>query len=311
MTTTSRSPTSTRTSPPTRGHRCTEEPHPRIARIREIDPGVEVTALPALTPAGAHPGARRRRPHHRLRRPRRAPRPTQPHRARHGHPLYRHRHGHRPLCEATPHRWQSRTGHSGRAMPPMSRRLDATEVGRWGKSAEQQALDRAHGYGTDRPNPAVVHLNGIAVYAALAEIIAWISGQRPPAQYIDIDLSGALARWAAPGLAAAPANSSKGSRRARPAAHGKALVCTSGLVVRNRTWRTTRSTTRPLTPGLAVMSALGGPFDRGPERRSARQRLPHNPDRGLAIGILQAPLGGGDWVSTKYLLMGAPARLFG
>ena len=68
--------------------------------------------------------------------------------------------------------------------------LDADEVGRWAKDPSQQALDRQHGYGADGPNPAVVHLNGLAVNAAIAELVAWVSGTRPPAGYLDIDLSG-------------------------------------------------------------------------------------------------------------------------
>lgn len=76
--------------------------------------------------------------------------------------------------------------------------LDPAEVGRWGKPLEQAALDEAHGYGTSTVNPAVVHLNGITAHTAIAELIAWVSGHRPPAQYIDVDLSGALARSDAP-----------------------------------------------------------------------------------------------------------------
>lgn len=76
--------------------------------------------------------------------------------------------------------------------------LDPAEVGRWGKPLEQAALDEAHGYGTSTANPAVVHLNGIAAHTAIAELIAWVSGHRPPAQYIDVDLSGALTRSDAP-----------------------------------------------------------------------------------------------------------------
>lgn len=68
--------------------------------------------------------------------------------------------------------------------------LDSAEVGRWAKPAEQRALDRLHGYGTDTPNPSVVYLNGLAVSAALAEIAAWIAGSRPPADWLDIDLIG-------------------------------------------------------------------------------------------------------------------------
>jgi hypothetical protein len=72
--------------------------------------------------------------------------------------------------------------------------LDPAEVGRWAKADDQRALDRAHGYGTSQPDPAVVHINGIAVYSAIAEFVAWIAGQRPPAQWLDIDLSGNMAR---------------------------------------------------------------------------------------------------------------------
>lgn len=71
--------------------------------------------------------------------------------------------------------------------------LDANEVGRWVKDPAQQALDRDHGYGVADPNPAVVHLNGVTVHAAIAELMAWVSGHRSPAQYLDIDLSGFLA----------------------------------------------------------------------------------------------------------------------
>jgi hypothetical protein len=72
--------------------------------------------------------------------------------------------------------------------------LDAEEVGRWGKDPSQQELDRRHGYGANTPNPAVVHLNALAVYTAIGEFVAWISGSRSPASYLDIDLSGHLSR---------------------------------------------------------------------------------------------------------------------
>lgn len=85
------------------------------------------------------------------------------------------------------------------------RELDAGEITRWAKDAEQQALDRRHGYGTPAANPSVVHLNGLAVHAAVGELIAWVSGHRPPAQYLDIDLSGHLVRTdGAPGCRVAP-----------------------------------------------------------------------------------------------------------
>lgn len=191
----------------TAGHADIGAPKNLVARrrMREIDPGVEVTALPALTPTGAHHElddvdliigcVDRDGPRERLNRI--------------------------ALDTATPY-IDIATGIDPLAKPPhiggrvvlvtpggpclqCLGELDAAEVGRWGKCLQQQALDRAHGYGTDRPNPAVVHLNGIAVHAALAEIIAWISGQRLPAQYIDIDLSGALARsGSAPGCRVTP-----------------------------------------------------------------------------------------------------------
>jgi hypothetical protein len=68
--------------------------------------------------------------------------------------------------------------------------LDSAEIGRWAKPADQQALDRLHGYGTGTPNPSVVYLNGLSVSAALAELAAWVSGSRPPAEWLDIDLIG-------------------------------------------------------------------------------------------------------------------------
>jgi hypothetical protein len=83
--------------------------------------------------------------------------------------------------------------------------LDAGEISRWAKSPEQQALDRQHGYGSRGPNPAVVHLNGLAVHAAVAEIVAWIAGHRQPAHQLDIDLNGTLARAdATPGTRITP-----------------------------------------------------------------------------------------------------------
>lgn len=68
--------------------------------------------------------------------------------------------------------------------------LDSAEVSRWAKSGEQQDVDRQHGYGTGTANPSVVHLNGLAVCSALNEIVAWIAGARPPARWLDIDLTG-------------------------------------------------------------------------------------------------------------------------
>jgi molybdopterin/thiamine biosynthesis adenylyltransferase len=71
--------------------------------------------------------------------------------------------------------------------------LDSAEVARWAKSGAQQNLDRLHGYGTGDPNPSVIYLNGLTVNAALAELAAWISGARPPALYLDVDLVGSAA----------------------------------------------------------------------------------------------------------------------
>lgn len=68
--------------------------------------------------------------------------------------------------------------------------LDPAEVARWYKSSDQQELDRQHGYGTTEPHPSVVHLNGLAVNAAIAEIVAWITGARAPAFRLDIDVDG-------------------------------------------------------------------------------------------------------------------------
>ena len=83
--------------------------------------------------------------------------------------------------------------------------LDAGEITRWVKDPDQQTLDRQHGYGATVPAPSVVHLNGITVYAAIGELVAWISGHRPPAQYIDIDLSAGLTRIDAdPGTRVSP-----------------------------------------------------------------------------------------------------------
>ena len=67
--------------------------------------------------------------------------------------------------------------------------LDPTEVANWAKTPTQQEADRRHGYGTTEPNPAVVHLNGLAVNAAVAEFAAWIAGHRSPAQWLDIELN--------------------------------------------------------------------------------------------------------------------------
>lgn len=68
--------------------------------------------------------------------------------------------------------------------------LDPLEVARWYKPAEQRRLDRAHGYGLTEPSPSVVHLNGLAVNAAITEVVAWVTGTRRPAHRLDVDLRG-------------------------------------------------------------------------------------------------------------------------
>ena len=83
--------------------------------------------------------------------------------------------------------------------------LASLEVARWYKPADQQALDRRHGYGMDDPSPSVVHLNGLTANAAMAEIMAWISGVRPPALRLDIDLVG---ESSTPGVRVAPSGDS-------------------------------------------------------------------------------------------------------
>jgi hypothetical protein len=69
--------------------------------------------------------------------------------------------------------------------------LDTAEVSRWSKPAVQRRLDREHGYGAGVPNPSVVHLNALAASAAITELVAWISGSRAPAGWLDIDLQSA------------------------------------------------------------------------------------------------------------------------
>ena len=163
-------------------------------RVREIDPGLRCTALPALTPDGDHPEL-------------------------HDVDLIigcvdedgpRDRLNQIAVDSATPY-LDIATGVQINASPPLMggrailvqphgpclhchAELDPVEVARWTKAPDQQALDRQHGYGTGNPNPAVVHLNGITAHAAIGELIAWISGHRPPAHYLDIDLSGFLAQ---------------------------------------------------------------------------------------------------------------------
>jgi len=76
--------------------------------------------------------------------------------------------------------------------------LDPAEVGSWTKPPDQQILDYQHGYGTGVPNPSVVYLNAMASYAGLAEIAAWVSGHRPPAQFLQVDLNSSLAKRGTP-----------------------------------------------------------------------------------------------------------------
>ena len=162
-------------------------------RVREIDSEARCTALPALTPDGNHPEL-------------------------HDVDLIigcvdddgpRNRLNQIAVDTATPY-LDIATGIQTNVTPPLMggrvilvppygpclhchAELDPAEIARWGRTPTQQTLDRQHGYGTRNPNPAVVHLNGITVHAAIGELIAWISGHRRPAQYLDVDLSGFLA----------------------------------------------------------------------------------------------------------------------
>ncbi|MEM9035693.1 MAG: ThiF family adenylyltransferase [Actinomycetota bacterium] len=92
--------------------------------------------------------------------------------------------------------------------------LDAAEIADWAKPPEQRAIDHQHGYGTSSANPSVVHLNGIAAYSALAELAAWVSETRPPAQRLDLDLNGHLTHPDAPA-----------GSRLNPANHGRRTSC--------------------------------------------------------------------------------------
>lgn len=167
-------------------------------RIRDVDTGIRVVALPELSPQGAHPelddvdliiGC-----------------------VDHDGP--RDRLNQIAINTATPY-IDIATGIDTTTTPPTLggrvvfvtptgpclhclRELDPIEVSRWTKDEHQQALDRQHGYGSPGSAPSVVHLNGLAVYAAIAELVAWISGHRLPAQFLDIDLSGLLAASTSP-----------------------------------------------------------------------------------------------------------------
>lgn len=163
-------------------------------RVREVDPGINVVALPALTPDGAHPEL-------------------------HDvdliigcvdHDGARDRLNQIAVDTATPYidiatgvdTTSTQLIAGGRVITVTPggpclhchRELDPGEVTRWSKNPAQQALDRQHGYGATGANPSVVHLNGLAANAAIAELAAWLSGHRPPAQYLDIDLFGAMTR---------------------------------------------------------------------------------------------------------------------
>ena len=65
--------------------------------------------------------------------------------------------------------------------------LDAGEIARWAMRAGPQG---GRGHGSSGRQPAAGYLNGLAANAALSELAAWLSGVRPPAQWLDIDLLG-------------------------------------------------------------------------------------------------------------------------
>ena len=68
--------------------------------------------------------------------------------------------------------------------------LDAAEIARWARPLDQGEFDRLHSYGAVSKDPSVAYLDGLTVNAALAELAAWLSGARPPAQWLDIDVVG-------------------------------------------------------------------------------------------------------------------------
>jgi hypothetical protein len=162
-------------------------------RLHTIDPRISLTALPGITVDGEHPalsevdliiGCL-------------------------DHDGPRHRLNQIAIDTATPY-LDIATGVDDRTSPPAVGgrailvrpggpclmclgELDTAEVSRWAKPAAQQRLDRQHGYGTSSPNPSVVHLNALAVSAAITEIVSWISGSRAPADWLDVDLQGATA----------------------------------------------------------------------------------------------------------------------
>ena len=70
--------------------------------------------------------------------------------------------------------------------------LDAAEIARWARAGQQRPGHRGHRTGSS--HPSAVYLNGLAAHAALGELAAWLSGVRPPAQWLDIDLLGEPSR---------------------------------------------------------------------------------------------------------------------
>jgi ThiF family protein len=70
--------------------------------------------------------------------------------------------------------------------------LDAAEIARWAKPVDQRL--HSHGTGAGSAKPSVVYLNGLTGHAALTELAAWLSGARPPAQWLDVDVIGDLSR---------------------------------------------------------------------------------------------------------------------
>ncbi|HEX8095359.1 ThiF family adenylyltransferase [Jatrophihabitans sp.] len=72
--------------------------------------------------------------------------------------------------------------------------LDAAEISRWARTADQQESDRLRSYGAGGKSPSAVYLNGLTVNAALTELAAWLSGARPPAPWLDVDVIGDLSR---------------------------------------------------------------------------------------------------------------------
>jgi hypothetical protein len=68
--------------------------------------------------------------------------------------------------------------------------LDAAEISRWAMTAGQQRLDPLQSCGADSKTPSAVYSDGLTVNAALTELAAWLSGARPPARWLDVDLIG-------------------------------------------------------------------------------------------------------------------------